>query len=438
MKFIFYCFFLIPLIMLEFNWYLMQFSFSLFLLLMMVVYCSNFFSLISYMFFIDFYSFGLIFLTILIIYLMLVSSSKCFKFMNSEFLMINIMLMIVLLVIFSVYNMFIMYMFFELSLVPLMILIYGWGYQPERLLSGLYLFFYTLLASLPLLVLLMYIYSTKFSLVFNLSYLFPMNFFLHLSMMLAFLVKLPMFMFHYWLPKAHVQAPISGSMILAGLLLKIGGYGIFRFMYLFEFIFLKYSYIWFSLCLMGSVLVSLICFMQVDLKSMIAYSSVAHMGLCLGGLLTMSYTGVMGSYLMMISHGICSSALFCLGNISYERLSTRSFYLNKGLISIMPSLSFYWFMFSMFNMGCPPSINFFSEILILMSMVNYSFYSPIVFFFISMFCAFFCFYLFSYSQHGQFNYLYSNSLILIREYFLLSIHISPMLGLVFIMNNLFY
>nr|QUI77240.1 NADH dehydrogenase subunit 4 [Empoascanara wengangensis] len=440
MKLIFYLIFLIPLFFFQLNscWWLFQMGLLISVVFFFFFFFNDYFSNISYFLGVDFYSYGLILLSIFIISLMIISSNKINNTKNSSlFMFICLVLCIILIMIFCCLNMFLMYVFFELSLVPLMILIFGWGYQVERLIAGFYLFFYTLFASLPLFVVLVYLYMNNLTLFFDMSYYVPNFFLIHFFMIFAFLVKLPMFMVHFWLPKAHVQAPISGSMILAGLLLKIGGYGFLRVMLLNESLFLHYSFIWYSISMVGGLLVSLICLVQCDVKCLIAYSSVAHMSLCILGLVSMTKWGVLGSYFMMISHGLCSSGLFCLANISYERFSSRSFFFNKGLLNFMPSMCIMWFMFSAFNMGCPPSLNLLSEVLILGSMLFYWSYSSYYFAFISFFSACFSFYLFSYTQHGSFNFLYSFSSGYSREYLLLFIHLIPLTLILLGMNSFF-
>ncbi|RWS05998.1 NADH dehydrogenase subunit 4 (mitochondrion)-like protein, partial [Dinothrombium tinctorium] len=162
-------------------------------------------------------------------------------------------------------------------LIPTLFLILGWGYQPERVQAGIYLLFYTLLASLPLLVGILFVYNYLCSLCLFLLYgAGPFT-------------GMPMFMVHLWLPRAHVEAPVSGSMILAGVLLKLGGYGLVRvFPLLYRFGF-SFRFVWISLSLVGGVFVSLFCLRQTDLRSLIAYSSVAHMGMVIGGLMTFGY-----------------------------------------------------------------------------------------------------------------------------------------------------
>nr|YP_010736918.1 NADH dehydrogenase subunit 4 [Idioscopus ventrispinus]WEP24805.1 NADH dehydrogenase subunit 4 [Idioscopus ventrispinus] len=417
------------------KWYICVFMFMVLIIICMMMNLNIFYSNISYWFGVDYISFGLILLSVFIVSLMLLSSIQIFC---SSFLSLILILCLSLYFIFSVLNMFLLYLFFEFSLVPLIILILGWGYQPERLISILYMFFYTLFASLPLLLVIIYFYLNFGSLFFDYQFNYSLSFLMHFFMIFAFLVKLPMFMFHFWLPKAHVQAPVSGSMILAGLFLKIGGYGLIRFMFIYEYLFFSYNYVWFSFSIWGCIIVSFICFIQGDIKCMIAYSSVGHMCMCLMGILSMNYWGLLGSYLMMIGHGLCSSGMFCMANLVYERLLSRSFFINKGLISFMPSLGLTWFVFCCFNMGCPPSINFLSELIIMGSMINYFYWSFIYIVFISFLSACFSIYLFSYSYHGLFNNCYSYSFINIKEYLLLLVHLLPIIYTMLIIDLFFF
>nr|QZZ18230.1 NADH dehydrogenase subunit 4 [Alebroides salicis] len=428
--------FMMPISLMKMN-NLFQFLMMFIMILFITSNSSMFFSMISYNFGIDYLSYGLIIMSIYIISLMVSSQNWQGMSHKNLFLMMNLLLGFCLVMIFSSLNLLLMYIFFEFSLIPLLIMILGWGYQPERLTSGLYLFFYTLFASLPLLLFFIKMLINTGGLFINNSILLSNMFLINLILLLAFLVKLPMFMFHFWLPKAHVQAPVFGSMILAGLLLKIGGYGIVRVMFMCDYLFMSYNYVWYTLSIMGSFLVSLICLSQGDVKSMIAYSSVAHMGICIMGIMTMTKWGLFGMYMLMLSHGLCSSALFCLIAMSYERYKSRSFFINKGLQNLMPSMSLFWFLMCAFNMSCPPSLNFISEIYILTSMMSYWFYSFFLFIFISFFSACFSYYLFSFTQHGSFHYLYCYSSGYSREYLILSLHLIPIVIILLSLNFFF-
>nr|YP_009144437.1 NADH dehydrogenase subunit 4 [Zeugodacus scutellatus]AKJ52225.1 NADH dehydrogenase subunit 4 [Zeugodacus scutellatus]AMB36291.1 NADH dehydrogenase subunit 4 [Zeugodacus scutellatus]ATG87350.1 NADH dehydrogenase subunit 4 [Zeugodacus scutellatus]WCB98458.1 NADH dehydrogenase subunit 4 [Zeugodacus scutellatus] len=393
-------------------------------------YCTNYFVNISYFLGFDVVSYGLILLSFWICTLMLTASESVNKYNNYKSLFLfNVLILLVFLVLtFSSMNLFMFYLFFESSLIPTLFLILGWGYQPERLQAGVYLLFYTLLVSLPMLVGVFYLYSNMSTMNFYLlgNYMFNYDL-LYLSLILAFLVKMPMFLVHLWLPKAHVEAPVSGSMILAGIMLKLGGYGLLRVFSFLQMSGIKYNYIWVSISLVGGVLISLVCLRQTDLKALIAYSSVAHMGIVLGGLMTLTYWGLCGSYTLMIAHGLCSSGLFCLANITYERLGSRSLLINKGLLNFMPSMTLWWFLLSACNMAAPPSLNLLGEISLLNSIVSWSWVSMIALSLLSFFSAAYTLYLYAYSQHGKvFSGIYSFSGGKIREYLLLFLHWFPL------------
>nr|YP_009526727.1 NADH dehydrogenase subunit 4 [Ornebius bimaculatus]AXY63932.1 NADH dehydrogenase subunit 4 [Ornebius bimaculatus] len=378
---------------------------------------------------IDNLSFGMILLSIWICSLMLMASNMIYtnNVNVNLFIILLMMMMVFLMLTFSSTSMLYFYLFFESSLIPTVLLIFGWGYQPERLEAGMYLLFYTLLLSLPLLVALLKIFQENCSLTFLLLNFDNMNIYMYISLIMAFLVKMPMFIVHLWLPKAHVEAPVAGSMILAGVLLKLGGYGLLRVMKLIVCLGISYNYLFMSISLVGGVMVSLICMRQVDLKSLIAYSSVAHMSIVLGGIFTLMNWGMQGSYTLMLGHGLCSSGLFYLANVVYERLGSRSLLINKGIMNFMPSMTMCWFMLISSNMAAPPSLNLMGEICLLNSLVSWSIISMILLMMLSFFSASYSLYLYSSIHHGKmYSGMYSCSSGFFRDYMVVFLHWLPL------------
>lgn len=414
-------------------WFLLRFIYLIFFVF------SYEFSYLSLDLGVDLMSYILVLLRFWICTLIITARGKIYikNSWRSIFLFVVLILIISLYLTFRSLNVFIFYIFFEVRLIPTLVLIVGWGYQPERLQAGVYLLFYTLLASLPIIVGLFFCYNHFYSFHYyffngNLSRLI-----IYILINFVFFVKIPMFFLHLWLPKAHVEAPVSGSIILAGIILKLGGYGLMRLIVIFSLLGMRVNIFFIRLRLVGGFYVSLICLRQRDMKSLIAYSSVSHIGLALCGILTLNYWGIRGALAMIVAHGLCSSGLFCLANICYERLISRSLYVNKGLINLIPSLSLLWFLLVSSNIAAPPSLNLLGEIILINRVVGFNYLNILLIMLISFFGAVYSLFLYSYRQHGSvYSGLYSFYSCTLREYLLLILHWLP-LNLLFISGDYF-
>nr|QFX74517.1 NADH dehydrogenase subunit 4 [Tullbergia bisetosa] len=355
----------------------------------------------------DTLSFSLVLLSVWLVLLMTMASFMIFKNNYHEIyfvFLLNLLLMFLLLSFINL-NYLGFYFFFEASLIPTLLIIAGWGYQPERLQAGVYFMFYTMVSSLPLLLVLMYIYSYWGSL--GMLFSWDMNqvgllgWLVVFGLISAFLVKMPLFFVHLWLPKAHVEAPVSGSMILAGVLLKLGGYGLCRVLDKISNYLIYLSSWGVSLGLVAMGVVGIMCCRLNDMKALVAYSSVAHMGMVVMGLFIMSTWGYNGALMMMLGHGLSSSGLFCSLNMYYERTSSRSFFINSGMLLILPSLSMMFFLLCVSNIASPPSINLLSEMYLMASIMGYDMAMLLIFPAGSFMGAVFSIFLFSFSQHGS-------------------------------------
>nr|YP_010443357.1 NADH dehydrogenase subunit 4 [Lebertia trifurcilla]UTE89514.1 NADH dehydrogenase subunit 4 [Lebertia trifurcilla] len=398
-------------------------------------FCFLFFLLSGYsydfmFFYFEIISWSLMVLTILILSFMVLSNlSFSLELKSGSGFSFNLSLMFMSLVlIFFSSNILMFYIFFEFSIIPIFFMICGWGFSFERLQAGFYMLVYTLFFSLPFLVFICLLFYDLKSVVFFSSYFMYYSSFDFLFVFISifmFLVKLPSFFFHLWLPKAHVEAPVSGSMILAGLLLKLGAYGLIIFLPFVYFNCLSLSFYFFSLGLWGGLMASLICFRQVDLKKLVAFMSISHMGMVLSGLFTFSYLSFYGVLFMLLAHGLSSSGLFFSLNCFYERIYSRSLIIVKGNNILLVGLSVWFFLLLCSNISAPPSLNFFSELMLLFGISLYWIYSLILFLVI-MFVGTICsFHLFVSTFHGFSKFTFSFESLLIKEHLILFCHSLP-------------
>lgn len=380
------------------------FLFLLYFVFVMFSYSGGYY--ISIFFVLDKVSFLLFFLSLWMLLLLIKVALKYKKEVYSylSFKLISVILVLFLLVAFCFYNVLGFYIFFEVSLLPLIFMILGWGYQVERLQASFYLFIYTIFGSIPFLLVIFFLDSAFLNTTWGV-FLFVLltnkyYFIVMLIVFLSFFVKLPLYGFHLWLPKAHVEAPVGGSMILAAVLLKLGAYGVYRFL----FILLFFSFFFDFLVLIsfwGAFLCSIVCLRQPDMKSLVAYSSISHIGVLISGYFLFGWFSTSGALLILLAHGFCSSCLFFLVNFVYERNLTRQLIVSRGQIAVFYYVAAFWFLFLAINFGAPPFLNLLGEILILFNTGVVSPYLLLIFGLIRFFVAAYCIFLFRTLLHGQ-------------------------------------
>ena len=336
---------------------------------------------ISYHLGIDGVSILFVILTTMLVPICILASYESIKFSVKEYLISFLALETFMIGVFCSLDLVLFYLFFEGGLIPMFLIIGIWGGE-RRVYSTFKFFLYTLAGSVFMLLAIIYIFiSTGTTDVETLlMYNFTTNeqLILWIAFFTSFMVKIPMWPFHTWLPDAHVEAPTAGSVILAGVLLKMAGYGFIRFSIGFfpdasEF----FAPFIFSLSVIAIIVTSLIALVQEDMKKLIAYSSVAHMGFVTLGIFTFTLQGIEGGIIQMISHGIVSAALFLCVGVVYDRLHTREIARYGGLVSKMPFYSFSFMIFILASLGLPGTSGFVGEFLVLLSIFTVNTYFAI-------------------------------------------------------------
>lgn len=321
------------------------------------------------------YSLGIDGLSLLFIFLSALLIFVCFIFLwpvykTENYDGILTMLLICLVASFLTLDLLFFYIFFEAILIPMFLLIGFFGSRERKIRAAYLLMFYTLFGSLFFLLGILYIYFiigiTSFEYLSLVTLDFEEQIYLWIAFFLSFAFKIPLFPFHIWLPEAHVEAPTVGSVILAGILLKLGVYGFIRFSLVLcvdaSFYFLPLIAL---LSMFGTVYGSFVAIRQTDLKRIIAYSSIAHMNLVLLGLCSFSYAGISGALVQSLSHGFVSAALFFLIGILYNRYHSRLLHYYSGIVHMMPLYVFFFFFFTFANIAMPLSSSFVGEFLLL-------------------------------------------------------------------------
>ncbi len=312
-----------------------------------------------------------ILLTTLLIFLCLLSSWDNIRSHLKEYVLSFLVLESLLVGVFTTLDLLVFYVLFESTLIPMYIMILIWGSRERKIRAGTMLFLYTLFGSVFMLGGIIYIYwvvgTTDYQVIVATAQFSPFEQrLLWLAFFLSFATKVPMLPVHIWLPEAHVEAPTAGSVILAGILLKLGSYGFLRFsLPLFVEANFYFTPLVYTLSVLGVIYTSLTAIRQTDFKRIIAYTSVAHMNIVMIGIYSFNVIGLGGSIIQSISHGFVSSALFLIIGVVYDRFHTRLIKYYSGLVHIMPLYTIIFLFFTMANIALPGTSSFVGEFLIL-------------------------------------------------------------------------
>ena len=336
------------------------------------------FNFVNYKVGIDGISLSFILLTTFITPICILATINSVKKRLREFLIALLLMETMMIGVFCSLDLFIFYLFFEAGLIPMFLIIGIWGGE-KRVYSAFKFFLYTLFGSIFMLISIIYIYFDAGTLdvekLLNIQINKDYQKYLWLGFFASFAVKTPMWPVHTWLPDAHVEAPTSGSVILAAILLKMAGYGFIRFsLGLFPDASVYFAPLVFVLSIIAIIYTSLVALVQKDMKKLIAYSSVAHMGFVTIGIFVFNKQGIEGSIFQMISHGIISSALFLCVGVVYDRMHTREISEYGGVVNIMPKYAVMFMVFTLGSLGLPGTSGFVGEILVLIGSFKYNYW----------------------------------------------------------------
>ena len=309
-------------------------------------------------------------LTTLLIALCILTSWNSITFNLREYLICFLIMEFFLIGVFCVLDLLLFYIFFESVLIPMFLIIGIWGSRERKIRAAYFFFLYTLFGSILMLLSILYIYiqvgTTDYEILLTFSFSLIEQYILWFTFFLSFATKVPMVPVHLWLPEAHVEAPTAGSVILAGVLLKLGTYGFIRFsLPLFPEASFYFSPVVYIFAAIGIVYTSFTAIRQTDFKRIIAYTSVAHMNLVMLGIFSFNIIGLEGAILQSLSHGFVASALFLIIGVVYDRHGTRMVKYYGGLVHLMPIYIFIFLFFTMANIGLPGTSSFVGEFLIL-------------------------------------------------------------------------